>query len=167
MSVKALISLEEYLDTSYSPDREFVDGVVVERNVGERPHSLVQGNILFSLRQRYPHLFVWPEQRVRTIQNRSRVPDVCVTLADPMTDVFEVPPFLCVEILSKRDRPGEMKERLDEYRSIGGPNIWVVNPRRRKAFIYLGGQPEENEVDTLVTGAPEILLPLDEVFRGL
>jgi hypothetical protein len=31
-----LVSLQEYLDTDYSPDREYVDGVVVERSVGER-----------------------------------------------------------------------------------------------------------------------------------
>jgi hypothetical protein len=31
-----LVALEEYLNTSYSPDREYVDGVVVERNVGGR-----------------------------------------------------------------------------------------------------------------------------------
>jgi hypothetical protein len=65
-----LVSLEEYLNTAYSPDREYVDGVVVERHVGERPHSLVQSNIVFCLRQNYAKLFVWPEQRVRTIPNR-------------------------------------------------------------------------------------------------
>ena len=37
-----LVSLEEYLDTAYSPDREYVDGAIVERHVGERRHSLVQ-----------------------------------------------------------------------------------------------------------------------------
>src|ERR1051326_4137326 len=39
MSVGTLVTLEEYLNTAYSPDREYVDGVVVERNVGERPHG--------------------------------------------------------------------------------------------------------------------------------
>ena len=80
MSVGALVSLEEYLNTSYSPDREYVDGVVVERDVGEKPHSCVQSNLVFYLRQRYPLLFVWPEQRVRTSARRTRIPDVCVTL---------------------------------------------------------------------------------------
>jgi hypothetical protein len=30
-----VVALEEYLRTSYDPDVEFVDGVLVERNVGE------------------------------------------------------------------------------------------------------------------------------------
>jgi Uma2 family endonuclease len=97
-------SLEEYLNTSYSPDREYVDGVVVERHVGERPHSLVQRNIVVYLQTHCPHLFVWPEQRVRTVPGqRSRIPDVCVTLQDPQTDIFETAPFLAIEILSRRD----------------------------------------------------------------
>ena len=45
-----LISPAEYLDTAYSPDREFVDGEIVERAVGERPHSQTQGNLYFHLR---------------------------------------------------------------------------------------------------------------------
>jgi hypothetical protein len=35
----SLVSLEEYLSTSYDPDVEFVDGVLVERNVGDWLHS--------------------------------------------------------------------------------------------------------------------------------
>ena len=42
MSVETLISVEEYLNTSYDPDMEYVDGVLVERNVGDWLHSLVQ-----------------------------------------------------------------------------------------------------------------------------
>ena len=42
MSAATLLSLEEYLNTSYSPDREYRDGVLVERNVGEKAHALLQ-----------------------------------------------------------------------------------------------------------------------------
>jgi len=37
-----LTAIEEYLDTNYSPDREFVDGTVLERHLGEKSHSRVQ-----------------------------------------------------------------------------------------------------------------------------
>jgi Uma2 family endonuclease len=101
MSVGALVSLEDYLNTSYSPDREYVDGIIVERHVGERPHSLVQKNLIIYLQTRYPDLFVWPEPRVRTVPGRrSRVPDVCATVDDPRADVFDGPPFVSIEILS-------------------------------------------------------------------
>ena len=45
-----LVSLDEYLDTADSPDREYVDGAIVERQVGERPHSLAQKNSVIYLR---------------------------------------------------------------------------------------------------------------------
>lgn len=100
-----LASLEEYLNTAYSPDREYVDGAVVSRNVGERPHSRVLGNLAFCLRSRCPHLFIWPTLRLQTVHGRRcRVPDVCVTLEDPGIDVFEAPPLICIEIISKKDR---------------------------------------------------------------
>ena len=44
MGAGVLMSLEQYLATDYSPDREFVDGVVTERYVGELPRSVVQRN---------------------------------------------------------------------------------------------------------------------------
>ena len=36
------ISVREYLRTSYSPDCEYVDGRIVERNVGDKGHSILQ-----------------------------------------------------------------------------------------------------------------------------
>jgi hypothetical protein len=38
----AIVSEAEYLATSYEPDAEFEDGVLIERNVGERDHSWLQ-----------------------------------------------------------------------------------------------------------------------------
>ena len=161
-----LISIEEYLDTSYQDgDREFVDGMVVERNLGERPHSMVQGNIVTYFCNHFPHLFVWPEQRVVTFgKRRARVPDVCVTTADPQLDVFQEPPLIVIEILSKRDEAGDVLEKVSEYHAFGVPHIWVIDPRRKKAFQHDHGFPE-----TVHTAfhAGDVELPLDAVFQGL
>jgi len=46
MGAGILISMEEYLDTAYSPDREYVDGRIVERNLGERDHSRPQRKLI-------------------------------------------------------------------------------------------------------------------------
>ena len=167
MAVTTLISMAEYLDMSYSPDREYVDGVVVERNVGEKPHSKVQRNFTVYLTNPYPVYCVWPEQRVRTVpERRSRIPDVCVTLEEPPTDVFETPPFICIDILSRRDEFGDVFEKLKEYAAFGVPNIWVIDPRKKKVFIFRRVL-EEVEGDALVTSNPEIRMPLEEIFRGL
>ncbi len=45
MSTTAMVSVQEYIATSYRPDRDFVDGELQERNLGELEHSLLQGAI--------------------------------------------------------------------------------------------------------------------------
>jgi Uma2 family endonuclease len=135
-----LVSLEEYLNASYSPDREYVDGVVKEINMGERPHSKAQRNLTFFLSQRYPQFQIWPEQRVRTSPTRTRLPDVCVTWEDPGTDFFETPPLICIEILSKRDAMSDVLENLEEYAAMGVRFGWLLDPRRRKAYTCRSGR---------------------------
>src|SRR5450755_4100139 len=98
-----LISVEEYLNTPYDPDVEFVDGVLVERNVGDWLHSLVQSNVLFALRQKYPHLKVVAELPSSVTSTRYRLPDVCVLLSPPKTRYLLDAAFLVVEILSESD----------------------------------------------------------------
>jgi predicted nuclease of predicted toxin-antitoxin system/Uma2 family endonuclease len=163
-----LVSLEEYLNTAYSPDREYVDGEVVVRNVGERPHSLVQSNLIFCFPRDYPDLFVWPERRVRTVPGRRRrVLDVCVTLEDPGIDVFEAPPLICIEILSKKDRRSRIVAKCEEYAAFGVPHILVLDPRGKRAWRYENSGLEEIRTDALAAGAHGICLPFNEVFRGL
>lgn len=83
MAVEALVSVDEYLNTSYEPDMEYVDGVLVERNVGELPHSLTHGNVIFALRQKYPEVKVLPSVTTKVGATRYRVPDVAVILRKP------------------------------------------------------------------------------------
>jgi hypothetical protein len=87
-----LISMEEYLGTAYSSDREYVDGAVVERHVGEIPHGIVQSNVIFALRRKCPQLRAWPEVRVRTLAGRCRIPDVLVVADRPRTPILESAP---------------------------------------------------------------------------
>src|SRR6476646_10307010 len=121
MQSATLVSVEEYLSTSYRPDREYVDGVVQERNLGERDHSRAQGLLCAYLvtREKQLGIEVFPEQRVQVTAHRFRVPDICVVLGAAEEQVFTVPPFLCVEILSKDDTMTGMLERINDYLAFG------------------------------------------------
>src|SRR5438309_8682538 len=136
MSAGILISMEEYLNTAYSPDWEYVDGEVVERHVGEIPDAIVRSNVVFALRRRYPAFRVWPEVRVRTIAGRCRIPGVLVVSDRPRTPIMESPPLIVVEILPASDEITNVTEKLEEYSALGVPNIWVLDPRRRRAYIF-------------------------------
>jgi Uma2 family endonuclease len=161
-----LVPVEEYLSASYRPDREYVDGQLLERNVGEKDHSKVQMLLSAYLHNRRGKLgiHVFPEQRVQIKPTRFRVPDVCVVAGgEPQEQVFTSPPFLCVEILSKDDRMSEMQERIKDYLSFGVRYVWVVDPRTKQAYVHTSEASREVK-DALRTENPEIVVPLAELF---
>jgi len=165
MSVKTLIPVDEYLNTSYDPDVEYVDGVLVERNVGDYLHSLVQRNLTVAFTVKYPDVLALPELRSKTRETRYRIPDVCVLLHPPKTKYLLDAAFLAIEILSEDDRMSQMIERLDEYEKKGVPNIWVIDPRLRTMSIYSEGALQEIRGDVIATGSPRLELARQEIFR--
>jgi Uma2 family endonuclease len=169
MERNTLLSIEEYLATSYQPDREYVDGALLERNVGERDHSELQMALSAYLynRRRDFQGHVFPEQRVQVKSTRFRVPDICVIVGrKPSEQILTSPPFLCVEILSKDDRMSEMQERIDDYMSFGVTYVWVIDPRTKRARVHTSKGSHEAR-DALRTEAPEIVVPLAELFAEL
>ena len=76
MSAAALLSLQEYLATTYHPDCDYVDGVLVERNVGQKDHSKLQGEVFawFRSRRQALGLAAFVEQRIQVKARRYRVP---------------------------------------------------------------------------------------------
>src|SRR6185437_15917553 len=75
-----LWTVREYLRSSWSPDREYVDGRIEERNLGEKEHSILQRyfTFLFMLKRSDWRVEVFPELRTQTQTTRFRVPDVLV-----------------------------------------------------------------------------------------
>ena len=90
MPVTELITVEEYLSTDYSPDCDFVDGLLEDRHVGERDHGLLQASLIvwFFTRRKELGIEVFPAQPVQISASRYRVPDLCVTLSLPDEQIF-------------------------------------------------------------------------------
>jgi Uma2 family endonuclease len=151
------------LETGYRPDREYIDGDLLERNLGETDHSRLQMLLaahLFALERRLG-ITVLPEQRVQVAASRFRVPDIAVVLGPlPTTRVLLEPPFLCVEILSRDDSMYDMQDRIDDYLNFGVAHVWVVNPRTRRAFVYTVEGMREAKDGVLRTESPEIRISL-------
>jgi len=130
-------SLAEYLRTSYHPDRDYVDGEVQERNLGEFDHGAIQVFLsawFFQHRQEWD-LHVVAETRVRVATERVRIPDVClVSRKQPIEQVITTPPLAVIEILSPEDRISRYNERLADYRQMGIPNVWVIDPANRVGY---------------------------------
>jgi Uma2 family endonuclease len=160
------VPLSEYLETSYRPDCEFIDGELRERNVGEFDHSRLQTVLAsyFYSREKLWGICVIVEQRVQVKSTRYRVPDITVVAGPrPSSQILREPPFLCVEILSPDDGMSDMQERIDDYLDFGVPHVWVLNPRTRRAFLYTPDGIREARDGILRTQNPDIAVPFSEL----
>ncbi|HTU44540.1 MAG TPA: Uma2 family endonuclease [Bryobacteraceae bacterium] len=169
MASSTAISVEEYLHTSYEPDCDYVDGELVERNVGEYKHSLLQLTLCVYLYRvaRPLGARVVTELRMRISPTRFRIPDLTVMLtSQPLESVPTHPPFLCVEIVSPDDRMSHIIERVKEYLAFGVNHVWVVDPASRTAYSYTSEEGREVR-DRLTTQNPEISISLAELFAEL
>jgi Uma2 family endonuclease len=166
---ETLVSVDEYLNTSFEgPDREYVDGRIVERNVGEKDHSRPQRKLIgfFIEHESTLKTYAFPEQRVQVKATRFRIPDVCVYIgSEPSEQIFCTPPFLAIEMLSKDDRASDMQEKLDDYRSFGIPFVWVIDPRTRRGYTYSLEDGFETVQPGLRTKNPDIELPIERLFE--
>ncbi|SRR6266567_52632 len=164
-----LWTVREYLRTSWSPDREFVDGRIEERNLGEREHSRIQGYLtaLFWMRRAEWGIEVFPELRTQTQARRFRVPDVLVTHAEDKFERYVTnAPLIAIEILSPEDRLTAMQAKAEEYRGLGVENIWMIDPERRIAYRHTGASLEEVSGELNVPNTP-IRIVLSELFAEL
>jgi Uma2 family endonuclease len=160
------VPLTEYLNTSYRPDCDYLEGELLERNVGEWDHSRLQMLLSrwLSNRENEFGITVVVEQRVQVKARRFRVPDItAVRGAGPGSPILTEPPFLCVEILSPSDRMIEMQERINDYLAFGVEYVWLIDPRTRQSFIYTRDSIHEAKDGVLCTSNPDIRLDLSQL----
>ncbi len=143
------VSLEEYLNTSYRPDVEYIDGELKERNVGELEHARMVKAILrwFVQYESAWELEALPDVRVQVSAENYRVPDVCLRrLANRDIRFVTSVPAVVIEVLSPEDSISDYRARIADYRQKGIPGIWVVDPKTRKGWDCSSG----NWIETTV-----------------
>ena len=171
MDARVLMTMEEYLHTSFDgTDREYVDGEVIERNMGELPHARLQARLLRLLSKPAEtlRLEVLPEIRIQIAATRFRVADVAVWRAGPIGQrIPTVAPFLIVEILSPEDRLVRLQPKIQEYLAHGVEWVWVIDPDERRALNYSPADPGGTLVDVLRTENPDLAVPLGNLLSVL
>jgi len=162
MATTELVSVEEYLHSSFEYDAEYVEGRIVQRAMPQKPHSKMQVRLVRRLGPVADLLGyeVFTEQRIRTQRApaRYRVPDLCVTQGEPAEDVFTDPPFLCVEILSPDDTAVEVWAKIREYLAFGVAYVWIVDPNTGTGEIHSPGGTERVENGRFRAGEIEVHL---------
>jgi Uma2 family endonuclease len=167
MASSIQVPLAEYLNTSYRPDLEYVDGELLERNVGKNEHSRLQAllTIWFGRFEDEWGVAAFTEQRVQVSATRIRIPDVLLVPLAPHPDVLVEPPILIVEILSPDDSYAETQKRASDYLAMGVGTIWIIDPVSRTGRSCVGNSWMEDK--TLRVQGTAIWVSLPELFERL
>lgn len=169
-NTEELWTVREYLRTTWSPDREFVDGRIEERNLGEKEHSIIQRylTVLFYLKRAEWKVDVFPELRTQTQSRRFRVPDVLVTwIEDKFERYVTHPPLIAIEILSPEDTLTAMRSKAAEYKEFGIENVWIIDPELRIVYRYANAAIEEVHSGELTVPGTPIRIVVSELFAEL
>ena len=167
MATATHIPLSEYLNTSYRPDREYVDGELRERNLGKYEHARVQAllAIWFGIREAVWGVQVLTEQRLQVASGRVRVPDLAVVMTGPQPDILTDPPLLVIEILSPDDTYSDTQERAQDYRAMGVETVWIIDPKTRTGRVCSGS--DWHQAERLEVGGTPIFVDLQPIFEQL
>ncbi len=166
----SLLSIEQYLNTTYRPDVDYVDGYIEERNLGDFDHGDLQLEIgsFLRVRQKKWSIRVVTETRVRVSATRVRIPDVCILEAGRKRErVISHPPLLCIEVLSPCDSVKSIRERAQDYVDMGVPEVWVFDPASRIAYACTNGAMTEHREGFLNLANTLVELPVTDVFATL
>lgn len=167
MATAVLLSVEEYLRTSYSPDREYRAGVLIERNMGDLNHSLVQGSLVQYCRNRRKQwkVEVYPELRIRVREDWYPIPDVCLyELPAPHDRVPSRMPLLWIEILSDDDRMIDVWDKARQVVECGSPYVWIINPNTLESELRTASGKSLVSNQTLAIPDSPIVIPLADVM---
>lgn len=163
------VPVEVYLNSSYEPDAEFVDGVIEERPMGEFDHSSWQHAIelWFAQHAKEWGIRVRPELRIQVSAGNFRVPDVTILDRNlPVEQVITHPPIAVLGILSPEDTVTRMMTKLADYERMGIQTILVLDPNGRH-FRYRGEKLEPLPFEAFVLPGSACRFDLAEIEKLL
>ena len=135
------MTFEQYLDRFMGADEhvELIKGVPVERMATQWDHEMLQVWMLRLLgtfvEEHNLGVVVGSRSAVKIDQFGGRLPDLLFISHDRMTFVEQRAiygaPNLVIEIRSPGDNPSDIASLEADYRSIGVPEIWFIDPRAK------------------------------------
>ncbi len=147
MATAAKVSLQEYLNTSYHPDVEYIDGELKEKSVVAPAHGKTQTllGVWFWLHRQEWGIWAAVETRTQVDPDRVRLPDfVVVVRTNRERAALTEPPLIAIEVLSPSDGYKALKLRAADLETMGVRNIWLIDPEARALEIWRDSrwQPE-------------------------
>jgi len=165
---------------AHEPKRltELVDGVLVEKAMGQREGFLAASLIAFLMahvRANQLGVVGAPDTILRLKPGQNRLPDVSFTAWKnlPTADahlqrVGQYAPDLAVEIISEGNTRAELTRKRAEYFDAGTKLVWEIDPEARTVTVFTSATDHTvfGTADVLDGGliVPGFRLPLAELF---
>ena len=183
----------DYSDYARFPDDgnryEVIDGEVLVTPAPSPMHQHVLGTLFMALRQyveRWKLGVVLPDVDLLFVTGQFLRPDLLFVPENARGGItnrgVEEAPGLVVEILSPTSRSIDQVKKPRRYGDFGIPEYWVVDPKERVVWVWrfasedvgpervtdrLEWQPVGAGPVTSATGAPPLVLDLEELFRPM
>lgn len=151
------VTEEEYLRTSYRPDRELINGELREKAAPTKLHGFVQAMLGYWFALYMKDWSVAPASKVRTRvrPGNFRIPDVIVVpIPTELTKTQDEPPLIVIEILSDDDKVSDLQKRAGDLHAMGVEHIWLIDPEQRSASVWTDGAYWKPEARPSVPGTP-------------
>lgn len=142
MATTTAVSLEEYLATSYRPDREYINGELKEKPVVGFAHGETQAALSVWF---WNHRAEWQvqcavETRTQVGPVKVRLPDfVIVSAQNRQRGTLTEPPLVAIEVLSPSDGYADLRARATDLAAMGVRNVWLLDPDARTAEVWRDG----------------------------
>lgn len=172
-----LVSVEEYLRTSYEPNCEYLDGVLISKAMPDRIHGRLQALLIgFLLAQE--ELFGFEslsEQHIRISPTRFRIPDVSA-LTQPPTDGRylddRTPPLFTIEIASLEEPWPTLRAKLSDHLAMGVSLVIIADPYNKTVMVATQIEPLHELPSPLIVNIPvpdkgALKIDFDELYRKL
>jgi Uma2 family endonuclease len=168
MTTGTAVSVEEYLRTSYEPNCEYIDGVLIQKPMPTTGHSRLQLRLGALIDLRFPNFWVGSELTVQVAAKKFLVPDLAVQDGSFVQKPYPIEPIvLCIEITSPGDSLNETLAKCEVYHKWGTLNTWIVDPENSRAWQFVKGSPAEEIGQSGELQAGPIHIPVADIFRGL
>jgi Uma2 family endonuclease len=168
-------TIEEYLSEPAYEHSEYVNGAVVELNLGTKQHARIASRCAYKLEQyleQHPGGSVYVELRCRLRiggQTCYRLPDVCYVLSPFEERYLERAPDLCAEIRSPDDSISNSIAKFADYFANGCKLGWLILPEEQSVLVLTPGTPAPTVArisDALGGGSllPGLQIPVASLF---
>jgi Uma2 family endonuclease len=151
------IRFDAFLQMSGDSNLELVNGVMVEKMAVQLTHEKLFTWLLTLLnlytRRTKAGIVLGSRTAVEISAFGGRLPDILFVRQDRLDIVREKAVFgapdLVIEIVSPNDRPSDIIALETDYRLIGVPEIWFIDPQ--KQYVRILRKREEDYIDEVLT----------------